>query len=571
MRKCGNLRHPIELCVQCMDREGFMMNKKNLHPTTTLSRRRFLATMAAAGTALGLSTGIDNKTAESAEPKAEQINSPDKKIFWGDIHNHNAVGYANGSLERSYDIANSALDFFCFTGHSQWHDMPKMPQNKHMKWVNGFKVVKNNWEKIKNLANQYYRPGKFVPFIGYEWHSSDCGDVCIIFPGSQANLIYTDSIKELQKFAAENDAVLIPHHPAYKLLWRGQNWSVLDTAVSPVVEIFSEHGNAESDRSPYRYIRHSMGGRATINTIQWLWEQGVQVGVVASTDDHLGYPGAYGEGLVAAYADKLDRTSIMQAIKAKRTYGVSADRIELDFRLNGNWMGSTIPFTPNRNICVKVKGKDVVKSVEVLRNNQVIYRDHPIDRPLKSSPWSEPVLCRIEFGWGPWAALEMARICDWKFKTVVHGGKIISALPCFQSGPYDENRRNKLSIINDSTCEVVSYTSRKQAYEERPTNSIILEIQGDPQTTLNVNLTEPEKLFITKSLEQLAKDNEITFTGPFTAESILMHRLVFADNYNTEFEFTDKSDTGKTDWYYVRVEQTNGSLAWSSPIWVTHA
>ncbi|MHC4558045.1 MAG: hypothetical protein ACYS80_12160, partial [Planctomycetota bacterium] len=48
--------------------------------------------------------------------------SSGKNLYWGDVHNHNAVGYARGSLERSYDIARSHLDFFCFTGHSQWHD-----------------------------------------------------------------------------------------------------------------------------------------------------------------------------------------------------------------------------------------------------------------------------------------------------------------------------------------------------------------------------------------------------------------------------------------------------------------
>ncbi|MEF9438205.1 MAG: hypothetical protein L0922_05535, partial [Candidatus Mariimomonas ferrooxydans] len=73
------------------------------------------------------------------------------------------------------------------------------------------------------------------------------------------------------------------------------------------MEVFSEHGNAESDRAPFRYIRHSMGGRYTKNTIQYLLEQGHQVGLVASTDDHLGYPGAYGEGLVAVHADTLTR------------------------------------------------------------------------------------------------------------------------------------------------------------------------------------------------------------------------------------------------------------------------
>lgn len=536
-----------------------------------VSRRTFLAGLAGAGTVLGLSGSIVNATAEGTEANDKEVKPLEKNIYWGDIHNHNAVGYAKGSLERSYDIASSHLDFFCFTGHSQWHDMPEMPQNKHLKWVRGFEVVKNNWERIKQLADEWYQPGRFVAFIGYEWHSSMYGDVCIIFPGPDAELIYTGDIRELQRFAAEKNAILIPHHPSYKQGWRGQNWSVLDPAVSPVVEIFSEHGNAESDRSPCRYIRHSMGGRSTKNTLQRLWEQGVRVGVVASTDDHLGYPGAYGEGLVAVYADTLSRESIMEAIKARRTYGVSADRIELDFRLNGCLMGEAIGFTANRKIYVKVKGKDVVRCVEVLRNNQVIYRNHPIDRRIEPSSWKRPVLCRIEFGWGPWAALDMARICDWEFEAAVSGGRIISATPCFQSGPFDETRRNKLSSTGEKLCEVTSYTSRKQAYEERATNSVILEIQGSPQTELTVRLTKPAKLAITKTLKQLAAASDITFMGQFTSESVMLHRVVFADNYHTEFEFTDKSTGGKSDWYYVRVVQTNASFAWSSPIWVARA
>ncbi|MFQ6034318.1 MAG: DUF3604 domain-containing protein [Sedimentisphaerales bacterium] len=559
-----------------------------------VSRRQFLAHLAGAGSALGLSSGLArqtygglaNTTAEGATVKNKETNplmTGKKNIYWGDIHNHNAIGYAKGSLERAYDIARSHLDFFCFTGHSQWHDMPKMPQNKHMKWVRGFEVFKNNWPKVKHLANEYNRSGKFVSFIGYEWHSSQYGDVCIIFPGSKAELVYAKDIRELQDFAAQNGAVLIPHHPAYKQGWRGQNWSVLDTAVSPVVEIFSEHGNAESDRCRFRYIRHSMGGRFTKNTLQWLWQQGVQVGVVASTDDHLGYPGAYGEGLAAVYAEALTRQSVMEAIKARRTYGVSADRVELDFRLNGHWMGETIPFAHHRKIHVKVKGKDVIKCVEVLRNNQAIYRDYPIDRQIQPSSWKRPVLCRIEFGWGPWAALNMARICDWKFQVAVAGGKIISATPCFQSGPFDETRRNKLIVLGEKLCEVCSYTSRTQAYEEKATNSIILEIQGSPQTQVSVTLTKPTKLSITKSLKQLALSGDITFTGEFTSESIMLHRAVFFDNYYTEFEFDHQalhrtpygaagqpapSKAEQTDWYYVRVVQTNESYAWSSPIWV---
>jgi len=533
-----------------------------------MERRDFLKNSVGIGAASFITKLIEKD--ESASAKSNTSSSR-KNLYWGDVHNHNAVGYAKGSLERAYDIARSHLDFFCFTGHSQWHDMPIMPQNKHLKWVRGFEVMKDNWGKVTQLANRYYKPRKFVPFIGYEWHSSAFGDVCIIFPGPKSELVYIKNIKEFQKFARDNGAILIPHHPSYKQGWRGQNWSVLDTSVSPLVEIFSEHGNAESDHSPYRYIRHSMGGRYTQNTLQWLWQQGVRVGVVASTDDHLGYPGAYGEGLVAVYSDELTRESIMDAFKARRTYGVSGDRIELDFRLNGHWMGETIPATITRNIHVKAKGRDIIDRVEVLRNNEVIYRDHPVDRKIPPSGWKKPILCRIEFGWGPWGDLNMARVCDWQFTVNVNDGKIVSALPCFQSGPFDEDRRNKIMNINDISCEVISYTSRMQAYEEKATNSIILEILGSPKTKLKVSLNQPVQKTIIKSLEQLAKSSDTIFTGPFTSESMLLHHIVFSENYKTEFEFTDNRRTEKTDWYYVRVVQSNGSLAWSSPIWLKNS
>jgi len=490
-----------------------------------------------------------------------------KNIYWGDIHNHCNIGYAQGSLERAYDIAQSHLDFYCFTPHTQWFDHPETSNLK--RFHEGFEVAKQNWFKVKQYANEFYAPGEFVSFIGYEWHSSVVGDVCLILPDHEGELVYLEDIYELQQYARENNGILIPHHSAYKLGWRGQDWSVLGPLdVSPVVEIFSEHGNAESDRAPYRYIRHSMGGRITKNTIQYLWEQGNQVGIVASTDDHLGYPGAYGEGLVAVHADTLTREAIMAAIKARRTYGVSADRIELDFRLNGHWMGETLPAVSSRDMLVKVKGMDVIDRVEILRNNKVIYRDHPIDRETGESSWSEPVLCRIEFGWGPWDFFNLERITDWEFDVSISGGRIVSATPCFQSGPYSEDRRNKITELDDLQCKFISYTSRKQAYEERATNSIILEIQGSAQTELNITLSQPIKTQLNKSLGELAESSDITFTGGFPSESIMLHRIVFSENYRTEFEINDEHVTDSTDWYYVRVTQTNGSLAWSSPIWI---
>ena len=36
--------------------------------------------------------------------------SPARHLYFGDLHNHNAVGYAKGSLERSIDLAREQIE-----------------------------------------------------------------------------------------------------------------------------------------------------------------------------------------------------------------------------------------------------------------------------------------------------------------------------------------------------------------------------------------------------------------------------------------------------------------------------
>ena len=65
--------------------------------------------------------------------------------FFGDIHNHNALGYGLGSLERSIEIARSHLDFFAFTGHSSWHDLVSMEGGRERHWLDGFERLVKGW------------------------------------------------------------------------------------------------------------------------------------------------------------------------------------------------------------------------------------------------------------------------------------------------------------------------------------------------------------------------------------------------------------------------------------------
>ena len=63
-------------------------------------------------------------------------------LYWGDLHNQNELGYAQGSLERSYEIARSHLDFYAFTPHGL-HADGGVPD--------GYPVVVDNWERHLDL------------------------------------------------------------------------------------------------------------------------------------------------------------------------------------------------------------------------------------------------------------------------------------------------------------------------------------------------------------------------------------------------------------------------------------
>ena len=446
----------------------------------------------------------EGKASAQAEGLPEGVNH-----YFGDLHNHCEVGYARGSLGRAFEIAAGHLDFFSCTPHSWWHDVPKMTQGKEQKWLDGFEVTRRRWPEVQQFNQDYHKPGEFITFPGYEWHSSHFGDFCIVFPDDESPLTHYNELKKLQDFAFEKNALLIPHHPAYKQGNRGANPKHWDPRVNKLLEIYSEHGNAESDEGALDYIRHSMGGRWSPNTLQRVLSQGHRVGVLASTDDHLGHPGAYGEGLAGIIAPELTRKSLFGALNSRQCYGVTGDRIRIDFAINGNPMGSELNYSAERRIAVRVAGWDTVEKIEVLKNNRVIHREHPVDSSPGADPLSRPAIVRIEYGWGPWADLGIPRICDWKMKLNVDGGQLLELMPGFQSGPLAEDRRNVISGQSGGGFSLTSYTSRKQAFNERPTNLVALRISGGPETKLTLDLEQPKGMSVERSLGSLLESNEV--------------------------------------------------------------
>ena len=76
------------------------------------------------------------------------------RVLYGDIHNHNAHGYGVGSIERSLDVARTHLDFFAFTGHSSWHDMPTMEGDRQDHWTRGFERLEETWPRVQQVLSK---------------------------------------------------------------------------------------------------------------------------------------------------------------------------------------------------------------------------------------------------------------------------------------------------------------------------------------------------------------------------------------------------------------------------------
>jgi hypothetical protein len=491
-------------------------------------------------------------------------------ILYGDIHNHNAHGYGVGSIERSLEIARTHLDFFAFTGHSSWHDMPSMEGNRERHWIEGFKRLKDTWPRVQEVIAEGNRDGEFCAFLGFEWHSSHFGDQCVVFPRDHRPLFYASDLERLRAFCMEERALMIPHHLAYPKGVRGVNWEVFREDCTPVVEIYSEHGNSEHDRGPYDYFSHSMGGRESANTARAALDAGLRFGFVGSSDNHAGFPGAYSEGLMGALVSDFTRAGVLEAIRARRTYALTGDRMDVHFAVNGAPMGSTIEAGASVEVAFDVRGRDELDVVELIQDGRIVRRFFAEEKIGDEEAFRKPMQVRLEWGWGPWGALALERICDWAMAVRLSEGRIARFFPCLQSMPFDERRRHRFERQGERALAIRSYTSRKNAYRENPNQSVVLELVAPAHAALELTLSEPAEIRSTTPLHQLARGSHNLRTGPFPKESYQWHRLVPAAASSISGSVNLEVLPGSRSYVYLRARQANGQLAWASPVFMNY-
>ena len=361
----------------------------------------------------------------------------------------------------------------------------------------------------------------------------------------------------------------IPHHIGYKRGFRGINWDTFNPQLSPVVEIMSMHGASDSSFAPYPYL-HTMGPRNWQSTYQYGLEKGSIVGAIGSTDHHSAHPGSYGHGRLAVWGTELTRDAIWDAIQARRTYALTGDKIELSFSVNDSVMGSVLPHTEDRQVEFSVVGGAAIDYVEVLHNNRAIHRTNSYESLIQrnNDPFEGPVKVHFEVGWA-----NKGENVDWQVELQVEKGELLDIEPRFRGHDVVAPQNTEEEIYAFSHWERVPgngvrFTTRtwgNPATTTPATQGVSLTILATSETMIRGNINDK---VVTVPITDLVKGSSTGYLGGFLTPAYTFHRMIPQTEYSCQNTFTHRSNSGKRDWYYLRVRQYNGQWAWSSPIWV---
>jgi hypothetical protein len=236
--------------------------------------------------------------------------------YWGDLHGQSGETVGAGTAAQYFAFAKdkAQLDI---VGHQG----------------NDFQIDDAFWAEINRLAAEYDKPGEMVALPGYEWSGNTGmgGDRNVFFmtegrPIRRSSSVLlkepaaTDchNVNDLFEALAGEDAIVLAHVGGrYADLSIGH-----DGRLERAVEV------------------HSCWG-----TFEWLlhdaFKLGHRVGLVCHSDDHKGRPGAaypgasqFGAigGLTCYLMPTLDRPSLFEAIRQRRTYGTTGTRLLLDVK-----------------------------------------------------------------------------------------------------------------------------------------------------------------------------------------------------------------------------------------------
>ncbi|SKC79026.1 DUF3604 domain-containing protein [Maledivibacter halophilus] len=472
----------------------------------------------------------------------------DYKLYWGDAHGQTSLTIGTGSLDEYFSFGRgpAAIDFTGWQG-------------------NDFEISKWKWEKVKQKTKEYYEPGRFVTFLGYEWSGNfpGGGDHNVYFMGDDEEfyphcnwISYIDGeqndnnrypISELWKeFRGRKDVMVIPH-----IGGRPGNLDYHDPEFTPVIEIHSHHGTFEW------FARDAM-------------KRGLKVGFIATSDDHTCRPGLsyplqnvkqtvsafdVANGFTAVYAKELTREGIWEAIKSRRVYATTFARIALDVKIDGHYMGEEISMEKEPVINVNVVGTAPIESVEIINGIETIYKAN-----YKNEEDIPTNIRKIKVMWEGVMTTGRRKSTNWDGMLSISKGKICSV----KEIAFDRIEQGLINVTN----QWIDWHSTTSG----DIDGLYLEVEAPDDAVISFN-SKPVSfnVKISELTEEPLKFEgggvNLNATIGLTTERPVVESKEY-EAYKVNFSYRDSKIKDGLNPYWVKVVQSDGHMAWSSPIFV---
>ena len=476
-------------------------------------------------------TAVDRTNGLQAEgnPLRSVASDPAYRPYWGDPHGQSEETVGTNPVSSYFRFARESA-LVDFVGHQG----------------NDFQVTEEVWKEIRHQANTQNDSGRFVTFVGYEWSGNTPvgGDHNVYYPGDDGPLhrsshvlipdksdVDTDRlhITELYDTLKGTDVMLVPHVGG-----RYANLEWHEPSLESVLEVYSEWGEFEW-------------------FLKWALEKGHRIGFTAGSDDHKGRPGAaypgaglfgvYG-GLTCVLAGELTRAGLWEAIKARRCYGTTGQRIGVDFTVDGRPMGSDLKTDAPPEIAVSVAGTADVERIDVFRGSQLVYTfPETVERSADS----------VRITWSGQRIRARNRMVRWDGGLTVTNGTIRAA-----EGYAFDSASEGIQEVSDREVTWKSVTTGDA-------DGVILDIDGGSDTVID---------FRSDVLSHRATLAEID-AGPVRVDAggidiaVLFERVPAGAGREVNFTFREASLPPGLHPYWIRVTQVDGAKAWASPVYVT--
>ncbi|MGI5947430.1 MAG: hypothetical protein ACOX8K_08505 [Lachnospiraceae bacterium] len=504
------------------------------------------------------------------------------KKLWTDLHSnihHNQMD----ELDKWVEHAKAVLDFWPIAYYP--FQMIKTESGAGLEDLCPAEEIEKDWELVREKVKEVNAEG-YPMFMGYEWQGCGFdGDHNVFFLDNDQPMKHPMRYEELKKEYENTEAIAIPHHVAYQLKSRGKNWATHDEEFSPFAEIFSSHGCSENDTGMMDMERHlHMGPRTGETCYERGLEAGLHVGCIASGDNHK-VPAVYDHGSMCVLAENNSKEAIWEAMKARRVYGVSRSRMDIDFTVDGKPMGSVVP-AGKHELKFSVKAADAIDRVEILKNNILD------EMAVHSGTWEtrkigDEEVIRVkfaaEFGWGPNPRFYKDMLVrEWDGSLTVPG-RLVSIEKAWNS--YGQ----KLYDVTDNSCKfhMTTYMSTATGHWMGPSTVVkegfVFEVEGKITDEICLKVDSYEYRF---TIGDLMKTSRIL---PQYKESIELAERVYGhvEHYRDDFywhnayktrlrqavpesaytmEFSKTVEMEPGSQYRLRVWLKNGDVAWVSPV-----